>query len=52
MDLQEFRDSVSSEQPPKNLNFALSGLLCFADLARNAERCAPNFVEFWPSNYY
>ena len=26
MDLQEFRDSVSSDQPPKNLNFALSGL--------------------------
>src|SRR5437879_12845473 len=26
MDLQEFRDSVLSDQPPKNLNFALSGL--------------------------
>jgi hypothetical protein len=26
MDLQEFRDSVSSDQPPKNLTFALSGL--------------------------
>ena len=26
MDLQEFRDSVLSDQPPKNLSFALSGL--------------------------
>ena len=26
MDLQEFRDSVLSDQPPKNLNFPLSGL--------------------------
>jgi hypothetical protein len=26
MDMQEFRDSVASSQPPKNLNFALTGL--------------------------
>src|SRR5438105_1180498 len=26
MDLPEFRDSVLSDQPPKNLSFALSGL--------------------------
>src|SRR5438477_5319464 len=34
----------------------MSGLqsrtLCFADLAHNAERCAPTFVELWPSNHY
>ena len=26
MNLQEFRDSLLNDQPPKNLNFALSGL--------------------------
>ena len=26
MNLQEFRDSLVKDQPPKNLNFALSGL--------------------------
>ena len=26
MDMQEFRDSVASSQPPKDLNFALTGL--------------------------
>jgi hypothetical protein len=26
MDMQEFRDSVASGQPPKSLNFALTGL--------------------------
>jgi hypothetical protein len=26
MDMQEFRDSVANDQPPENLNFALTGL--------------------------
>ncbi len=42
MDLQEFRDSVLSDQPPKNLSFALSGLWWDAkgDLGESSRICA------------